>query len=73
MSRQLTAVSITAGLTVCTNDGTPYRADPSGIVHIEAKHVTELVTTRAVATLATAAQVGATVHRGAPLVLTVEA
>lgn len=73
MSRQLTALNVAAGVTYCTADGTPYRADWSGIVHVEAKHVTELVTTRAVATTTTAAQMGATHHKGAPLVLTVEA
>lgn len=73
MSRQLTALNMTAGVTYCTNDGTPYRADTSGIVHVEAKHVSELVTVRGVATTTTAAQMAATHHRGMPLVLTVEA
>jgi nitrous oxidase accessory protein NosD len=73
MSRTLTALVVTPAITYCTQDGTPYRADTTGIIHVEARHVTELVTTRAVATLATAATLGATAHKGAPLMLVVEA
>ena len=70
MARTLTAMVSTPGVTVCTQDGTPYRPDTSGIVHVEAKHVAEL-TTRGNHS-AVSGEVGATAHKGTPLQLTVE-
>lgn len=69
MSQTLTAVVVTPGVTYCSNDGVPYRADYSGIVHVTAAHAVEFVA-RGVASTATAAQVGATQHKGSPLTIT---
>lgn len=70
MSQTLTAVVVLPAVTYCTTDGTPYRSDESGIVHVTAAHATELVN-RGVAAVATATQMGATKHKGSPLLIIV--
>jgi len=43
MSRTLTALKVTPGITYTVpRDGSPYRADESGIIHVEAAHVAPL-------------------------------
>jgi len=70
MTRQLIAAVIPIGVTYCTRDGSPYPADESGIIHMLPAHLTEL-TVRGVASTATAAQMAASKHCGAPLIITV--
>jgi hypothetical protein len=77
MTRTLTAMKVTPGVTYVTRDETPYRADWSGIVNVEAGHVSEMLamtapTNGSVPVQATATQVGSTHHSGAPLALQVE-
>lgn len=70
MATSMTAMNLTPGVTVCTKDGTPYRPDWSGIVHVQTgAHVTEL--TARGATTATTADIHASFHKGASLVITV--
>lgn len=70
MSRTFTAVSGTPQVTYCTNDGTPYRTDAAGIVHVAAAHVTEL-TGRGLSQ-PTLSQLATAGHRGETQTITVE-
>ncbi len=64
MSRTLTPLKGTAGVTYCTLDGTPYRTDVNGIIYVLSNaHSTELIANTTL-TAASAAYLAAHGHRG---------
>lgn len=71
MARTWTAMKIPPQTTACTTDGTPYRSDWTGIVHVlSAGHVAELAV-RGFAVAFAADLRGH--HSGVPLIITTEA
>ena len=71
MARTWTAMKLPAQTTACTVDGTPYRSDWTGIVHVlSAGHVPELAA-RGYATAVASDLRGH--HSGVPLIITTEA